>query len=97
MFTTEMYLSHDWRTTWTEQAHRVYDDKKSDAARDAALAARDAAAAAAAAAAEHSATAARTAALLRRSPLTGYSVNLNHIAKGKRSAPSARPAQTRHR
>lgn len=59
-FVTDTYLSHDWRTTWTEQAHRVYEDKKSGAARDAALAAYDAAAAAA----DHAATAARTAALL---------------------------------
>eukprot|EP00966_Prymnesium_polylepis_P070745 1644005-Prymnesium_polylepis.1 len=63
-FVPQTYLGHDWRTTWTEQAHRVYDDKKSGAARDAALAICDAAVAAAAAATERAATAARTAALL---------------------------------
>jgi hypothetical protein len=63
-FVSDTYLSHDWRTTWTEQAHRVHEDKKSGAARDAALAARDAAAAAAVAAAERSAAATRKAALL---------------------------------
>ena len=63
-FVTNTYLSHDWRTTWTEQAHRVYEDKKSGAARDAVLGARDAAAAAAASAAERAAAAARKAALL---------------------------------
>ena len=50
-FVTNTYLSHDWCTTWTEQAHRVYEDKKSGAARDTALTARDTAAAAAVAAA----------------------------------------------
>ena len=63
-FTTDTYLSHDWRTTWTAQAHRVYEDKKSGAPRDAALTARDVAVAAAASAAECAAAAARTAGLL---------------------------------
>ena len=77
-FVTDTYLSHDWRTTWTEQAHRVYEDKKSGAARDAALAARDAAAAAAA---ECAAAAARKAALLSAvSPiLAGFAVNFGPI------------------
>ena len=80
-FVTETYLSHDWRTTWTEQAHRVYEDKKSGAARDAALAARDAAAAAAAAAAERAAAAARTAGLLSGvAPiLAGFAINFGPI------------------
>ena len=81
MFTTVTYLSHDWRTTWTEQAHRVYEDKKSGAARDAALAARDTAAAAAAVDAEYAATAARTVALLSGvAPILAvFSVNFGPI------------------
>ena len=59
-FVTDTYLSHDWRTTWTEQAHRVYEDKKSGAPRDAALAVCDATTAAA----DRAATTARTTALL---------------------------------
>ena len=80
-FVTDTYLSHDWRTTWTEQAHRVYEDKKSGAARDAALAARDAACAAAATAAECAAAAARTAALLSAvAPiLSRFAVNFGPI------------------
>lgn len=61
---TETYLPHDWRTTWTEQAHRVYEDKKSGAASDDAVATWDADVAAAAVAAKLAATAERLATLL---------------------------------
>ena len=66
-FVTETYLTHDWRTKWTAQAHRVYEDKKSGAPRDAALAARGAA---------------RTAALLSGAALivAQFAVNFGAVA-----------------
>ena len=100
-FVTNTYLSHDWCTTWTEQAHRVYEDKKSGAARDTALTARDTAAAAAVAAAACAAAAARKAALLSAEApiLAGFAVNFGPIgtaavgddATGARTGAGASP------
>jgi hypothetical protein len=63
-FVSETWLSHDWRATWTAQAHRVYEDKKSGAPRDAAVAARDSASATATRAAADARSAACSARLL---------------------------------
>lgn len=68
-FVTETYLAHDWRTTWTAQAHRIYEDKKSGARRDAALTVRDVAVAVACATARTAALLVQIAPILARFPV----------------------------